>query len=307
MNKILIIEDDPAILIGLEEYLTSNGYWVIKSIDGQAGLDLALNEAPDLILLDINLPTLNGLQICRMLREKNFRNPIIMLTSMTERIDKVVGLEVGANDYVTKPFDSRELLARIRANLRYVEKNIPVDKSNSETGTKDTLQRHLLAVMFTDMEGYSKKMHKDETHALDLLKIHNRIMKEIIDKCEGNIIEIIGDAFLVSFESVIKSVNCAIEIQNRFKEYNRDREKKEKIKIRIGIHLGDLIEFEGKLKGDSLNIASRIQAMAEGGRVYVSGSVYLAVRSKIKNSFHEIGEHKLKNIKEPVNIYEVVF
>ncbi len=85
------------------------------------GYDLALKENPDLILLDINLPSMDGIQVCRMLREQGYHNPIIMLTSRGEKIDKVVGLEVGADDYVTKPFDTRELLARIRTNLRRSE------------------------------------------------------------------------------------------------------------------------------------------------------------------------------------------
>ena len=120
-KKILIVEDDPAILLGLEDYLLAQSFDVIKADDGKTGYNLALTEKPDLILLDINLPSLDGIQVCRMLREHGFQNPIIMLTSRGEKIDKVVGLEVGADDYVTKPFDTRELLARIRTNLRRLE------------------------------------------------------------------------------------------------------------------------------------------------------------------------------------------
>ena len=303
MYKILLIEDDPAILLGVSEYLSSQGYEVLKSEDGKEGFELALKEIPDLILLDINLPSLNGLELCRMLRERSFRNPIIMLTSMAEKIDKVVGLEVGADDYVTKPFDSRELLARIRANLR----RVPEGSTRSDTsGKEENLQRHLLAVMFSDMKDYSKKMNRDEKLALELLKIHNRFMEDSIRIFDGKVIEIIGDAFLASFESATNALKCSVDIQEKFGEYNVDKSKKERIKVRIGINIGDIIEFEGKLKGNALNIAARIQQIADAGSIYMSDSFYLTVKGKTDKEFKSLGSYELKNIKEPIEIYEVV-
>ena len=165
-KKILLVEDDPAILLGLEDYLLEQSFDVIKADDGKVGYNLALKEKPDLILLDINLPSMDGIQVCRMLREQGYHNPIIILTSRGEKIDKVVGLEVGADDYVTKPFDTRELLARIRTNLRRLEVE---DRNNVESDINNDLQRHLLAIMFSDMKNYSKKMNRDEKQALKLL------------------------------------------------------------------------------------------------------------------------------------------
>ncbi|MCZ7615926.1 MAG: response regulator transcription factor [Ignavibacteriaceae bacterium] len=121
MKKILVIEDDPAISLGLAMFLKGENFDVIKSDDGRLGYELALREKPEIIILDVNLPSMDGIQVCRMLRENGFQNPVIILTSKAEKIDKVVGLEIGADDYVTKPFDSRELLARIRTNLRRIE------------------------------------------------------------------------------------------------------------------------------------------------------------------------------------------
>lgn len=302
MKKILIIEDDPAILIGLEEYLSSENYEIFKSSDGKDGFDKALKTEPDLILLDISLPTMDGILVCRMLRENGFRNPIIMLTSRSESVDKIVGLEVGANDYVTKPFESRELLARIRANLR----TTGTLRENKMRESNGKLHRQLLAVMFTDMVNYSKKMNEDEQLGLELLKIHNATMKEAIENHGGKIIEIIGDAFLISFESAVNSVSCGMEIQKSFEDYNKIKPEKERIFVRIGIHLGDIIEYEKKLKGDSLNIASRIQELAEPGTVYISENVFLAVQGKIRNSFSEIGTKNLKNIKQPVKVFKVM-
>jgi DNA-binding response OmpR family regulator len=306
-EKLLVIEDDTTTREGLEEYLSSHGYKVSGTGDGREGLNIALKEIPDLLLLDINLPSLDGIEVCRKLREGGFHNPVIILTTRSERIDKVVGLEVGADDYVTKPFDFRELLARIRTNLRRAGEKSSTSGSIPVTDTKDTLHRHLLAVMFSDMKDYSKKMNRNEKLALKLLKIHNTLMNESIKKFNGKVIEIIGDAFLASFESATDALLCCTDIQEKFRKFNLHKSKKENIKVRIGIHIGDLIKFEGKLKGDALNIAARIQQMAEPGSIYTSASFYLTVKGKTDTDFRNLGSFKLKNIKEQIQIYEVVF
>lgn len=116
--RILIVEDEEDLARGLEINLAREGYTVIKAADGPEGLRTALRDNPSLILLDIMLPGMNGLDLCRELRQRGFDAPIIMLTAKSEEVDRVVGLEIGADDYVTKPFSRRELLARIRARLR---------------------------------------------------------------------------------------------------------------------------------------------------------------------------------------------
>jgi DNA-binding response OmpR family regulator len=118
LTRILIIEDDPSILLGLERNLKFEGYEVMSAEDGERGLQLAVDKSPDLIVLDIMLPRLNGYELCRHLRRIKISVPIIMLTARGQEIDKVMGLELGADDYVTKPFSIAELLARIKAVLR---------------------------------------------------------------------------------------------------------------------------------------------------------------------------------------------
>jgi DNA-binding response OmpR family regulator len=127
-NKILIIEDEKELISGLKLNLDFEGYDVIWALDGEEGLNKALKEAPDLILLDIMLPKKDGLDVCRDLRRQNVTIPIIMLTAKGEEVDKVVGLEIGADDYITKPFSVKELLARVKAHLRREkreEKDVP--------------------------------------------------------------------------------------------------------------------------------------------------------------------------------------
>jgi two-component system OmpR family response regulator len=119
-NKILVVEDDKTLLDVLKYNLVKEGYTALTSSDGLQGVEVARKERPDLIILDLMLPKMDGLEVCRVLR-KDMIVPILMLTAKTEEIDKIVGLEVGADDYMTKPFSMRELLARIRAMLRRTE------------------------------------------------------------------------------------------------------------------------------------------------------------------------------------------
>ena len=118
MQTVLIIEDDPTMLIGLKDNFEFKGYKVATAADGEKGLKAALNVKPDLIILDIMLPKINGYEICRLIREEKLTMPIIMLTAKGEESDIVLGLNLGADDYVTKPFSIKELLARAAAFLR---------------------------------------------------------------------------------------------------------------------------------------------------------------------------------------------
>jgi len=118
MAKILIVEDEPNMVAGLRDNFEFEGYQVITAPDGVAGLERALSESPDLVILDVMMPRMSGLDVCKQLKTRKPSLPIIMLTARGQEVDKVVGLELGADDYVTKPFSIRELLARVKAVLR---------------------------------------------------------------------------------------------------------------------------------------------------------------------------------------------
>lgn len=117
-KTILIVEDEKNIVDILNFNLTKEGYATLEAYDGETGLRLALEHDPDLILLDLMLPQMNGFEVCRSLRSGGSAVPVIMLTAREEEADKVLGLELGADDYITKPFSMRELLARVKANIR---------------------------------------------------------------------------------------------------------------------------------------------------------------------------------------------
>jgi DNA-binding response OmpR family regulator len=118
METVLIVEDDPTMLRGLKDNFEFKGYRVVTAADGEEGLNAALNNNPDLILLDIMLPKINGYEVCRLVRQEQLEMPIIMLTAKGQESDIVLGLNLGADDYVTKPFSIKELLARAAAFLR---------------------------------------------------------------------------------------------------------------------------------------------------------------------------------------------
>lgn len=136
MNRqktILIVEDDEALLLGLEENLNVAGYRVLTAGTGPEGLRLAVEKKPDLVILDVMLPGATGYDVCRSLREKKLRMPVIMLTARKEEFDKLVGFDMGADDYVTKPFSLKELLARVKAIMARSEKS-PVGEERYRFG-----------------------------------------------------------------------------------------------------------------------------------------------------------------------------
>jgi two-component system response regulator VicR len=134
MAKILVVDDEASIVNIISYNLKKEGYEVITAEDGEQGYELAMSEAPELLLLDIMMPKMDGYEVCRKIREKSDM-PIIMLTARADEVDKVLGLEMGADDYVTKPFGSRELMARVKANLR---RNAPKPAQSASVGNVQT-------------------------------------------------------------------------------------------------------------------------------------------------------------------------
>ena len=167
-------------------------------------------------------------------------------------------------------------------------------------------KQKLSAIMFTDMVGFSKKMSQNEKEALLLLEIHNNIILNQIGIFKGNVIKTIGDAFLSNFESVENAVLCAIAIQQDF--YNHNKVKKDKkIEVRIGIHIGDIIFTKDDVFGNGVNIASRIESLAEANEILLSGQVYSMIKDKLDLEYHFMGTPSLKNINEPIKIFSIIW
>jgi len=175
----------------------------------------------------------------------------------------------------------------------------------TEEGEEES-NRKLAAIMFTDIKGFSKKMGKDEKAAMELLKKHDAMMRVFVAKHGGKVVKVIGDSFMVDFASAVNAVKCAMKVQEYFYKHNEDKSDFEKIEIRIGIHLGDVVVVENDMYGDGVNIASRIEAITEPTRICITSDVYTQIKNKMDIKVYHIGSMELKNIAEPVEVYEIL-
>jgi DNA-binding response OmpR family regulator len=173
-QKILVVDDEPNMSRGLRDNLEFEGYDVQVADDGEAGLKAILNAAFDLVVLDVMMPKMSGFDVCRKVREAGIDVPIIFLTAKGEEIDKVVGLEIGSDDYITKPFSVRELLARIKAILR--RKTSPVEKEAGDKVKIGKLSVDFPAFSATDDTGEVKMSHKEFEILRYLLQRKNEII-----------------------------------------------------------------------------------------------------------------------------------
>jgi TolB-like protein len=159
--------------------------------------------------------------------------------------------------------------------------------------------------MFTDMVGYTALAQKDEPVAMELLEEHRRLLRPLFDKNSGREIKTIGDSFLVEFESALEAVRCAIDIQSALTEENLRRPNEKTFNVRIGVHLGDVIHDGADVKGDAVNVASRIEPLAPPGGICVSAQVCASVRNKIEQAFVSLGFPELKNVDESIEVFQI--
>ncbi len=164
--------------------------------------------------------------------------------------------------------------------------------------------RRLAAIMFTDIVGFSRQMGANEARTLRLLDTHNRIIRQALAEHHATVIKTVGDAFLVDFPSVVHAVQCAQQIQAQFHTHNVEKEPPEQIHVRIGIHLGDIVQREGDVFGDGVNVASRLQGLAEPDTICISHKVYEEVETKLSlGTVISLGRPQLKNIAQRFGVY----
>jgi len=169
-----------------------------------------------------------------------------------------------------------------------------------------TEHRKLAAIMFTDMVGYSALAQRNEALALELLEEHHRLLRPIFPKFGGREIKSTGDGFLVEFASALAAAQCAIEIQRTLVQYNSSASPERRYQVRIGVHLGDVVLREADIFGDGVNIAARIEPLAEAGGICLSRSVFDQVEHKLDAALVKLGSPELKNISVPMEVYRVV-
>lgn len=166
--------------------------------------------------------------------------------------------------------------------------------------------RKLATIMFTDMVGYSAMTQKNEALALEILEEQRSLLRAIFPKHGGREIEAVGDGFFVEFASALAGARCAVEIQQALVQRNAAAARERCIQVRIGLHLGDVVVREGRVHGDGVNIAARIEPLAEPGGICLSEDVARQIQNKIELPLRKLGKGGLKNIRLPVDIYRVV-
>jgi len=166
------------------------------------------------------------------------------------------------------------------------------------------MERRLAAILAADVVGYSRLMEADEIGTLSALNsLRKEVLEPLIAEHRGRIVKLMGDGTLVEFASAVNAVACAIKVQNAMGAANLEIAAGRKLQLRIGINVGDVVVEDGDIFGDGVNIAARLEALAEPGSLCISGKVYDEVRSKVDTTFEDAGEQQLKNITAPIHVY----
>ena len=260
---VLIVDDEPDIRSTLQDYLEVNGFAATVAANGNECRQKIGEDDFDLVLLDLKMPGEDGLSLCRHIRATT-GSAVIMITGVSEAMDKVVGLEVGADDYISKPFDLREVLARVRSVLRRV-----ATRPAGGNGLAERLSgsgRVLLSVLFTDIVGSTTlaKTMGDRAWS-NLLKQHDEHVRAAVEEHGGIEVKAMGDGFVTAFDMPGVAVACAREIRGRVADLGLD--------LRAGIHTGECELHGDDLAGIAIHVAARIMDKAKGGDILVSRTV----------------------------------
>ena len=172
--------------------------------------------------------------------------------------------------------------------------------------SKQKVTRKLRAILSADVKGYSILMADDEVSTIQTLKNHRNIMSNCIEQHGGRVVDAVGDNLLAEFGSAVDAVQCAVEVQQKLEDKNQELPEGKRLEFRIGVNIGDVIQDGDRIFGDGVNIAARIEGLAEAGGVCISRNAYDHIRNKLNLGYEYLGEHNVKNIKQPVRVYKVI-
>lgn len=302
-SKVLLVDDDEKLRKLVTEYLEGYGFQVESLSDGSLALEIIHKESPDIVILDIMLPGKDGLDVLKEIRSES-SVPVIMLTARGEDADRIVGLELGADDYLPKPFNPRELLARMKAVIRRISFEERVIRGERELASQE-MQRQLRAILSADVKDYSRLMAEDEMWTIHTLNAYRDLIASRVQSHLGRVVDSPGDNILADFGSVLNAVQCAVEVQRELEAKNADLPDLRKMQFRIGINLGDVVLEKGRIYGDGVNIAARVERLAEPGGICISGTVYDQVENRLPFGYEYLGEKWVKNIAKPIRVYQV--
>jgi len=172
--------------------------------------------------------------------------------------------------------------------------------------TEEKVTRKLRAILSADVKGYSLLMANDEAYTIKKLEAYRSSMSELIRSHSGRVVDAVGDNLLAEFSSVVDAVHCAVEIQKDLQQKNEELPTDKRLEFRIGVNIGDVIQEGDRIYGNGVNVAARIEALAESGEICISRNAYSHVRDKLELGYEYLGEHSVKNIKRPVRVYKVL-
>jgi adenylate cyclase len=187
-----------------------------------------------------------------------------------------------------------------------VREPAPAPVSHTRLSMTTKVKRRLTSILCADVKSYSRLMENDETRTIGMLRQYRAAMDALVERHEGRTINTWGDAVIAEFSSVVEAVQCAIEVQRELAARNHELPEGEQMWFRIGINLGDVMVENDDLYGEGVNIAARLQEMAEPGGILISGTVYDLVRNKLSVGFEHLGQQAVKNVTEPVISYRIL-
>ena len=292
-THVIVVDDEASTREMVGEYLGLQGFDVTLC-DGGASLRRILAvETPDLVLLDLNMPAEDGLSIVRFIKQTTML-PVILLTATAGAIDRVVGLEMGADDYIAKPCELRELLARMRAVLRRVR------RPASSLG-----ERRLAAIASFDQVGFSRAVQDDETATLaSLERVFGEIIGPSVARRRGVLFKKLGDGALIEFASVVDAVEWAVAFQAAMHALPPADGGSAPIRFRVGIAIGDIVVAGTDRLGEAIALAVRVQEHALPGAVALSDYTRTLAGSRVSHRFSDLGPCHLKNIAQPMRLWQ---
>ncbi|NWF69335.1 MAG: response regulator [Chloroflexi bacterium] len=341
--KILVVDDHADNRRLISDLLSMRGYTVTTAVDGQDGLNAVQTQQPDLIILDVDMPRMDGFEVVKRLKasEKTAQVPILMLTARIEVKDRVEGLQLGAEDYLTKPFNARELLARVEARLRaksetdelrkqketirmtferFVSPSVVEELLRDPTQVKLGGKLQQITVLFADLENFTST--SEQTEPEDLLRLLNRyhtLIVRIVQEFGGTVDKFIGDAVMALYNTplmqadhALRAVLTALKIREELVKFHEQLDPALRMKLNFGIHTGtavvgnvgaqDVMDYTAV--GDTVNIAARLQQMARGGAIYISQATFDAVNPFIESE--KVGDLNVKGRSGTVHTYNVL-
>lgn len=344
-KKILVVDDHVDNVELLSAYLRLADYQVTTALSGEEALQKVDRELPDLILLDVMMPGLNGYQVCERLKGNEATQfiPIVMITALQEKEDRVKGIEAGADDFLSKPFDEHELMARVKSLLRIKGLHDELEQKNEllfkimnryvteevsalilddpDTYLKLGGESRTVTVLFADIRGFTK--FSEQHSAKRVVEVLNMLFSEltkVIFKYKGTFDKYIGDAIMafygapISYEDdVIRALQTALGMQQVFAQIKERWSSEELTSLALGVGLNTGEAVVGNIGsekvmdytaiGDTVNVAKRLQEVAGLGQILISQSTYQQVKDQV--IVEEIHPTLLKGKVEPIAIYEL--